>query len=50
MRLTPRQLDAYLELAEQLDRADRASDLVVANVAAQGDKTAVEKALKELSG
>jgi hypothetical protein len=50
MTLTPRQAIAYLELAEQLARIDRANDLTIANIGAQGDKAAVEKALASILG
>jgi len=50
MTLTPRQIAAYLEIAEQLDRVDRANDIVVSHIGAQGDKASVEKAIKELGG
>ena len=50
MRLTPRQIAAYLEFAGQLDRIERSEALVIAAVGAQGDQKAIEKVLKELSG
>lgn len=50
MTLTPRQIAAYLEFSEQLDRIERANALVIAATGAQGDKAAIEKTLKELSG
>jgi hypothetical protein len=49
MSLTPRQIAAYLEFSEHIDRAERADALVVAAVGAQGDQKAIEKVLKELS-
>jgi hypothetical protein len=49
MTLTPRQISAWLEFSEQVDRTDRANDLVIAVVAAQGDQKAIEKAIKELT-
>jgi hypothetical protein len=48
MTLTPRQIAAYLELGEKLDRMERANDLAITAIAAQGDKKAIEQTLKEL--
>jgi hypothetical protein len=50
MSLTPRQIDAYLELNDALDKLERAADLRIAAVGAQGDKDAINKTLKELTG
>ena len=50
MTLTPRQMAAYLEFNDQLDRMDRAHALMIAAIGAQGDKQAIDKMLKELSG
>lgn len=50
MTLTPRQIAAYLEFGEQVDRMDRANDLVIAAMGAQGDQKSIDKALKELGG
>jgi hypothetical protein len=47
MTLTPRQVAAYLEFGDKLDRRERANDLWVAAMGAQGDGKAIEKALKE---
>jgi hypothetical protein len=47
MMLTPRQMAAYLEFGERLDRRQRASDLAIAALGAQGDKKAIEQTLKE---
>jgi hypothetical protein len=49
MTLTPRQIAAYLEFSEQLDRIERAHALVIAATGAQGDQKAIETTLKELS-
>jgi CRISPR type IV-associated protein Csf3 len=49
MTLTPRQIAAYLEFSEQLDRIERADALVIAAVGAQGDKNAIEKVLREIT-
>jgi len=48
MTLSPRQIAAYLEFSDKLDRIDRANDLVIAAAGAQGDKTTLDKVLKEL--
>jgi hypothetical protein len=48
MTLTWRQIVAYLEFTDKLDRVERANDLVVTAVGAQGDKQALDKMLKEL--
>ena len=50
MTLTPRQMAAYLEFGAQLDRIARANDLAIGAIAAQGDKQAVEKAIRDLGG
>jgi len=49
MTLTPRQISAWLEFNDRLDRSERAHALAVAAVGAQGDQKAIEKMLKELS-
>jgi len=49
MTQTPRQIAAWLEFSEQVDRVDRANDLVITAVAAQGDQKAIEKTIKELT-
>lgn len=48
MTLTWRQIEAYLEFGDKLDRIERASDLMIAAVGAQGDQKAIEKTLKDL--
>ena len=50
MTLTPRQISAYLEFSDKLDRIERANAVVVAAIGAQGDQKAIEKVLKELNG
>jgi hypothetical protein len=50
MTLTPRQIWAYLEFSEKLDRIEQAEALVTAAIGAQGDNKAIEKRLKELNG
>jgi hypothetical protein len=49
MTLTPRQIAAYLEFSDRLDRIERAHALAIAAIGAQGDQKAVEKAIRELS-
>jgi hypothetical protein len=48
MTLTWRQIDAFLEFNDKLDRIDRANQLVISTIGAQGDKQTREKYLKEL--
>jgi hypothetical protein len=50
MMLTPRQIAAYLDLGAQLDRIERANDLAITAIGAQGDAKAIEKTIKELGG
>lgn len=50
MTLTPRQMDAYLEFSDRIDRMEQANDLAITYVGAQGDKKAVDKAIKDLGG
>jgi hypothetical protein len=50
MTLTLRQIAAYLEFSEQLDRIERANALTIAAIGAQGDGKTIEKTLKELNG
>jgi hypothetical protein len=50
MTLTPRQIAAYLEFSQRLDRIERADMLTITAIGAQGDKRAIEKMLKELNG
>jgi hypothetical protein len=49
MTLTLRQIMAYLEFSDGLDRTDHANALRIAWTGAQCDKQAVDKVLKELS-
>ena len=49
MMLTPRQLAAYLEFTDKLDRIDRANDLAITAIGAQGRREDIEKARKELT-
>jgi hypothetical protein len=50
MRLTPRQISAYLEFNDKIERNERANALVIAAIGAQGDQKAIDKVLKELTG
>jgi hypothetical protein len=50
MTLTPRQIAAYLEFSNELDRIERADALIIATLGAQGDGKTIEKTFKELSG
>ena len=49
MTLTPRQIAAYLEFSDKLDRIERADALMIAAIGAQGDSKAIEKTLKEMT-
>jgi hypothetical protein len=49
MSLSPRQIAAYLEFSDRLDRIERANALVTAAIGAQGDQKAIEKVVRELS-
>lgn len=48
MTLTWRQLVAYLNFSQRLDRTERANDLTITAIGSQGDAKAIEKTLKEL--
>jgi hypothetical protein len=50
MRLTPRQIAAYLKFGGRLDRLDMQADLVITATGAQGDQKALERLAKELDG
>ena len=50
MMLTPRQIAAYLEFTDKLDRIDRANALAIAAIGVQGGQKAIEKMVRELSG
>jgi hypothetical protein len=49
MTLTPRQIAAWLEFFDRLDRNEQANALVTAAIGAQGNQQAIDKRLKELS-
>ena len=48
--LTPRQIAAYLEFSDELDRIERADALIMTAIGAQGDQKTIEKTLKEIGG
>jgi hypothetical protein len=50
MSLSPRQIAAYLEFSDRLDRIERANALVIAAIGARGDQKTIEKEIRELSG
>lgn len=50
MTLTPRQIGAYLGFNKVLDDLARAADLKITAVGTQGDKDAIDRTLKELTG
>ena len=50
MTLTPRQIAAYLEFNDEIDRVERANALTITAIGAQGDNKAIEKAFKEMLG
>jgi len=50
MNLTPRQITAYLEFSDKLDRIDRANALTIAAIGAQGDGKMIEKTIKDITG
>jgi hypothetical protein len=49
MTLTPRQLAAWIEFSDKVDRIDRANQLVISAVGAQGDAKQIDKMLQEIS-
>ena len=50
MTLTPRQIVAYLEFSDRLDRINRGHALTIAAIGAQGDSKTIEKMLKDFNG
>jgi len=48
MTLTWKQVVAYLEFNDTLDRVDRTYDLAIAATGAQGDQKAIEKLVKDI--
>lgn len=49
MTLTPRQIAAYLEFADKIDRIERALDLQIVALGAQGDDKTRKQAITELT-
>lgn len=49
MSLSPRQIYAWLDLNDMIDAMERAIDLRIGAIGAQGDSKAIDKTLKELS-
>lgn len=47
MMLTPRQIAAYIEFSNKLDRIERVHALTVAAIGAQGDSKRIENTIKE---
>jgi hypothetical protein len=50
MTLTLRQINAYLQFSERIDRIEQAARLAITATATQGDKAAIDKMIKELTG
>jgi len=50
MSLSPRQIVAYLEFSDKLDRIARAISLGDTVMGTRGDEKAIRKAIKDLSG
>jgi hypothetical protein len=50
MTLTPRQIAAYLEFSDKVERSERADALLIAAIGAQGDSETIEKMRKEIIG
>jgi hypothetical protein len=50
MRLTPRQIAAYLEFIAKLDRIEWSDALIITAIGAQGDQKTIEKTLKDMTG
>jgi hypothetical protein len=49
MRLTPRQIVAYLEFNNRIDCIERADALMITAMGAQGDSKAIEKTIKQMT-
>jgi hypothetical protein len=49
MTLTPRQVWAYLEFSNKLERSERAVAFLLSAHAAQSDSKTIEKTLKDIS-
>jgi len=50
MNLTWRQLNAYLEFNDTIDRQEQGNALWVATIGAQGDDKMIKQAIRELNG
>jgi hypothetical protein len=50
MTLTPRQIAAYLEFSDKIERSERVNAFQLATVAAQGDGKLIEKMRKAIIG
>ena len=50
MTLSPRQIAAYLEFSDRLDRIERANALKISAMGARSDPKAIDAAIRELSG
>jgi len=50
MTLTPRQIAAYLEFNDLLERVERANALAVSIVGAQGDEKAIKQQFETIYG
>jgi hypothetical protein len=49
MTLTPRQIAAYLEFSNKIDRIERADALAIAAIGAQGDQKTIEQTIKDIN-
>jgi hypothetical protein len=49
MRLTPRQIAAYLEFNSRIDRIERADALAITALGAQGDSKDIQKTIKQMT-
>jgi hypothetical protein len=49
MKLTPRQITAYLEFNSRLDRIERAYALSIAATGAQSDAKTIQKIIKQMT-
>ena len=49
MTLTPRQILAYLDFSQKLDRAELSNELMITAVGSQGDGKTIDKVIKDLT-
>jgi hypothetical protein len=49
MTLTPRQIAAYMEFNDRIDRTERGHALAIAALGAQGDGKEIEKTIKRMN-